>query len=54
MTHLVLNGDTMVRKGIFWAIGEHLYFVYYNVIYYQWIKVYRFEIMDIGKISLTC
>ena len=35
------------------AIGEHLYFVYYPLISYQWIKVYRVEIMDIGKISMT-
>ena len=30
----------MVQKGIFWTIGEHLYFVYYPIISYQWIKVY--------------
>ena len=29
MTFLVLNGDIMVRKGVFWTIGEHLYFVCY-------------------------
>ena len=40
----------MVRKGIFWTIEEHLYFVYYPIISYQWINVER---MDIGKISLT-
>ena len=43
----------MVRKGVFWTIGEHLYFVYYPIIFYQWIKVYRVEIMDIGIISIT-
>ena len=43
----------MVLKGIFWTIGEHLYFIYYPIISYQWIKVYRVEIMGIGKISLT-
>ena len=43
----------MVRNGIFWTIGEHLYFVYYPIISYQRKKVYKFEIMDIGNISLT-
>ena len=43
----------MVQNGIFWTIGEHLFFVYYPIISYQWMKVYRVEIMDIGKISLT-
>ena len=33
----------MVQKGIFWNIGEHFYFVYYNIISYQRIKVYRVE-----------
>ena len=34
-------------------IGEHLYFVYYPIIFYQWIKIYTVERMDIGKIPLT-
>ena len=38
----------MVRNGIFWTIGEHLYFIYYPIISYQWIKVYKVERMDIG------
>ena len=33
----------MVRNRIFWDIEEHLYFVYYPIIYYQRIKVYRVE-----------
>ena len=53
MTSSVLIGDVMVQNGIFWTIGEHLYFVYYPIISYQWIKVYRFERIDIGKIPLT-
>ena len=53
MTSSVLIGDIMVQNEIFWTIGEHLYFVYYPIISYQWINVYRVEIMDIGKISLT-
>ena len=48
MTPSVLNGDIMFRKGIFWTIGEHLYFDYYLIISYQMIKVYRVETMDIG------
>ena len=47
-TYLVINGDLMVRKGIFWTIGEHLYFVYYLIISYQSINVYRVETMDMG------
>ena len=53
MTSSVLNGDIMVRNRIFWTIEEQLYFVYYHIVFYQWIKVYRVERMDIGKISLT-
>ena len=36
----------MVRNGIFWTIGEQSNFVYDPIIYYQIIKVYRFETMD--------
>ena len=39
----------MVQKGIFWTIGEQLCFVYCTVIFYQRIKVYRFETMDIER-----
>ena len=38
----------MVRNGIFWTIGEQSYFVYYPIISYQRIKVYRVEAIDIG------
>ena len=53
MTSSDLIGDVMVQNGIFWTIGEHLYFLYYLIMSYQWLKVYRGERMDIGKISLT-
>ena len=53
MASSVLFGDVMVQNGIFWTIGERLYFVYYPIISYQWINVYRFERMDIGNMSLT-
>ena len=43
----------MVQKGVFGDIGERLYFVYYPIISYQRIKVYKFERMDIGKILMT-
>ena len=36
----------MVRNGIFWTIGEQSCFVYYPIISYQKIKVYRVETMD--------
>ena len=39
----------MVRNGIFWTIGEQLYFVYYPIISYRKIKVYRVEKMDTGR-----
>ena len=38
----------MVRSKIFWTIREQSYFVYYPIISYQRIKVYRFETMDMG------
>ena len=31
----------MVRNGIFWTIGEQSYIVYYPIISYQKIRVYR-------------
>ena len=43
----------MVQKGVFWPIGEHLYFVYFPIISYQRMKAYRVETMDIGQISLN-
>ena len=49
MTYSVLNGDIMVRKGIFWTIGEHLYLVYYPIISYEGIKFYRVETKDMGR-----
>ena len=39
----------MVRNGIFWIIGEQLYIVYYPIIPYQKIKVYRVETMYMGR-----
>ena len=53
ITSSVLNGYIMVRNTIFWIIGEHLYFVYYPIISYQRIKVYRDETIDVDKVSLT-
>ena len=39
----------MVRNGIFWTIGEQSYIVYYLIISYRRIKVYRAETMDMGR-----
>ena len=39
----------MVQNGIFWTIGEQLYIVYYPIISYRKIKVYRVETMDMGR-----
>ena len=49
MISSVLNGDIMVQKGSFGTIGEHLYFVYYPIIFYQGINVYRVETTDMGN-----
>ena len=38
----------MVQNRIFWNIGEQSYFVYYPIIYYRKIKVYRVETMYMG------
>ena len=35
----------MVRNRIFWTIGEQYYIVYYPIISYRKIKVYRVETM---------
>ena len=39
----------MVQNSIFWIIGEQSYIVYYPIISYQRIKLYRFEKMDMGR-----
>ena len=39
----------MVLNWIFWTIGEQSYLVYYPIIFYRWIKVYRVETMDMGR-----
>ena len=39
----------MVRNGIFWTIGEQLYIVYYPILSYRKINVYRVETMDMGR-----
>ena len=36
-------------KWIFWTIGEQLYIVYYPIISYGKIEVYRVETMDMGR-----
>ena len=39
----------MVQNGIVWTIGEQTYFVYYPIISYQNIKVYKVETMNMGR-----
>ena len=39
--------------GYFGLLGNTYISYFYSIISYQWIKFYRVEIMDIGKISLT-
>ena len=39
----------MVQNGIFWTIGEQLYIIDYPIVYYQKIKVYRDETMNMGR-----
>ena len=36
----------MVRNGIFWTIGEQTLLVYYPIISYLKIKVYRVETIE--------
>ena len=49
ITSSVLFADVMVRKGLFWTIGEQSYFVYYPITSYQKIKFYRVETVDMGR-----
>ena len=39
----------MAQNGIFWTIGGKTYFVYYPIISYRRIKVYRVETIDMGR-----
>ena len=39
----------MARNGIFWTIGEQSYIVYYPIISYRKIKVYRVQTIDMGR-----
>ena len=39
----------MVRNGIFWTIGKQTYVVYYPIISYRKIKVYRVETIDMRR-----
>ena len=39
----------MVRNGIFWTIGEQYYIVYFRIISYRRINIYRVETIDIGR-----
>ena len=39
----------MVRNGIFWTIEEQSDFIYYLIISYLSIKIYRVETMDMGR-----
>ena len=40
----------MVQKGMFSNIGERLYFVYYPVMSYRRIKVYKVETKDMVRL----
>ena len=42
-------GDGVVQIGIFWTIRDQSYIVYYPIISYQRIHVYRVETMDMGR-----
>ena len=43
----------MVQNGIFWTIGEQSDFVYYPIISYRNMKVYRVETMDMRRSHLN-
>ena len=49
MSSSALNGDIMVRKGIFGPFGNAHILVYYPIISYQRIEVYRFGKMYMGR-----
>ena len=42
-------GDVIVQNWMFWTIGEQYYIVYYPIISYRKIKVYRVETIDMGR-----
>ena len=48
MASSALNVDIMVRKGYFGRFGNTDILVYYPIISYQGIKVYRDETMDMS------
>ena len=48
MTYSVLFGYVMVQNRIFWTIGEQSYCVYYPLIAYLRINIYRVETIDMG------
>ena len=56
MAYLALNGDIMAGRGYFGLLKMTNILVYYPLVSYQRIKVYRFETMDMklqGTVSLT-
>ena len=43
----------MVRNKIFWTIWEQSYIVYYPIISYRRMKVYRVEKINMGRYHLN-
>ena len=56
MAYLALNGYILAERGYFGLLMITNILVYYPLVSYQRIKVYRFETMDMklqGTVSLT-
>ena len=53
MASSALNVYIMVQNRYFALLGNTHNLVYYPIVSYQNIKVYRVETMDMGKIPLT-
>ena len=49
MESSALNGDIVVKRGYFGLLGNGHILVYYPLISYQRINVYRVETMDMGR-----
>ena len=41
----------MVRNGVFWTIRKQYYIGYYPITFYQKIKFYKVETMDMRKFN---
>ena len=52
-TSTSINGDIMVQKGYVGLLGNTIFLVYYPIVSYKNIYVYRVETLDMVNIPLT-